>query len=30
MRDGLKQEYTVWTSHGEVESGTMFNKFAAG
>ncbi|KAG5588821.1 hypothetical protein H5410_049255 [Solanum commersonii] len=26
MMNGFKPGYTVWTSHGEVESDTMFNK----
>ncbi|WMV08423.1 hypothetical protein MTR67_001808 [Solanum verrucosum] len=27
MMNGFKPGYTVWTSHGEVESDTMFNNF---
>lgn len=28
--NGFKPRYTVWTSHGEVESDTMFNNFVVG
>ncbi|KAL3324667.1 hypothetical protein AABB24_038668 [Solanum stoloniferum] len=30
MMNGFKPGYTVWTSHGEVESDTMFNNFIVG
>ncbi|KAH0684398.1 hypothetical protein KY289_022150 [Solanum tuberosum] len=30
MMNGFKPGYTVWTSHGEVESDTMFNNFVVG
>ncbi|WMV07906.1 hypothetical protein MTR67_001291 [Solanum verrucosum] len=30
MMNGFKPGYTVWTSHGEVESDTMFNNFVIG
>ena len=30
MKNGFKPGYTVWTSHGEVESDTMFNNFVVG
>ncbi|XP_049363327.1 uncharacterized protein LOC125828066 [Solanum verrucosum] len=30
MMKGFKPGYTVWTSHGEVESDSMFNNFVVG
>mgnify|MGYP003487283825 FL=1 len=30
MMNGFKLGYTIWTSHSEVESDTMFNNFVVG